>query len=47
MAFDGIVTRAVTKELKNIVNYKIDKVYEPDKNTVVLFENDLPDNYAG
>ena len=36
MAFDGIVTRAVTKELKNIVNYKIDKVYEPDKNTVVL-----------
>ena len=36
MAFDGIVTKAVTKELKNIVNYKIDKVYEPDKNTIVL-----------
>lgn len=36
MAFDGIVTKAVTKELKNIINYKIDKVYEPDKNTIVL-----------
>ena len=36
MAYDGIVTKAVTKELKNIINYKIDKVYEPDKNTIVL-----------
>ena len=45
MAFDGIVTRAVTKELKNIVNYKIDKVYEPDKNTVVLGLYGKGENY--
>lgn len=36
MAFDGIVTKTVTKELQNIIGYKIDKVYEPDKNTVTL-----------
>ena len=36
MAFDGIVTKSITKELKNIIGYKIDKVYEPDKNTVTL-----------
>lgn len=36
MAFDGIVTKAVTTELKNIIGYKIDKIYEPDKNTVLL-----------
>lgn len=36
MAFDGIVTKSITQELKNMVGYKIDKVYEPDKNTIVL-----------
>lgn len=36
MAFDGIVTKSVTHELKNIIGYKIDKVYEPDKNTIIL-----------
>lgn len=36
MAFDGIMTKAITQELKNIVGYKIDKVYEPDKNTILL-----------
>ena len=36
MAFDGIVTKTVIKELQNIINYKIDKVYEPDSNTIVL-----------
>lgn len=36
MAFDGIVTKSVCNELNNIVGYKIDKVYEPDKNTIVL-----------
>ena len=35
MAFDGIVTRTICKELKNIVGYKVDKIYEPDKNTVI------------
>ena len=36
MAFDGITTNSVVKELKSIIGYKIDKVYEPDKNTIVL-----------
>ena len=36
MAFDGIVTKIITNELKNIINYKIDKIYEPDKNTIIV-----------
>lgn len=36
MAFDGIVTKSISQELKNIIGYKIDKVYQPDKNTVTL-----------
>ena len=36
MAFDGIVTKTVARELQNIINYKIDKIYEPDKNTIIL-----------
>ena len=36
MAFDGIITKTVAKELQNIINYKIDKIYEPDKNTIIL-----------
>ncbi len=36
MAFDGIITKAITNELKNIIGYKIDKIYEPDKNTILL-----------
>ena len=36
MAFDGIVTKKVVDELQNLIDYKIDKIYQPDKNTVVL-----------
>ncbi len=36
MAFDGIVTKCVCNELQSLIGYKIDKVYEPDKNTVTL-----------
>lgn len=36
MAFDGIVTKSVTKELQNITNFKIDSVYQPNKNTIIL-----------
>lgn len=36
MAFDGIVTKTIVAELKNIIGYKIDKIYEPDKNTILL-----------
>ena len=36
MAFDGIVTKSVISELQSIVNYKIDKVTEPNKNNIIL-----------
>ena len=36
MAFDGITLKAVTNELQKILEYKIDKVFQPDKNTVIL-----------
>ena len=36
MAFDGIVTKKIVDELSDLKNYKIDKIYEPDKNTITL-----------
>ena len=37
MAFDGIVTKAIVTELqKEILGSKIDKIYAPDKNTIIL-----------
>ena len=36
MAFDGIVTKSIITELQNIIGSKIDKIYEPDKNTIIL-----------
>ena len=36
MAFDGIVTKKVADELQNLIDYKIDKIYQTDKNTIVL-----------
>ena len=36
MAFDGIITKSIVSELKNIIGSKIDKIYEPDKNTIIL-----------
>lgn len=37
MAFDGIVTKAITNEFKNIlIGGKIDEIHQPDKNTIVL-----------
>lgn len=36
MAFDGIVTKAISSELQNLVSARIDKVYQPNKNTVLL-----------
>ena len=36
MAFDGIVTKKVVYELQSLVGYKIDKIYEPNNNTVIL-----------
>lgn len=37
MAFDGIVTQAIIHELKNdLIGGKIDKIHQPDKNTILL-----------
>ena len=36
MAFDGITTKAIVDELQNIIGSKIDKIHEPDKNTIIL-----------
>ena len=36
MAFDGIVTKKIVDELHHLIGYKIDKIYEPDKNTIIL-----------
>ena len=36
MAFDGIITQKVVYELQNIIGCKIDKIYEPDKNNIIL-----------
>ena len=36
MAFDGIVTKAIAAELQNLSGSKIDKIFEPNKNTIVF-----------
>lgn len=36
MAFDGIVTKAIVNELQTLNGAKIDKVFQPDKNTIIL-----------
>ena len=46
MAFDGIVTKAIVTELQELVGSKIDKVHEPDKNTIVLGLYAQGKNYA-
>ena len=47
MAFDGIVTKAVISELKqNLIGAKVNKVFEPTKNDIILglYNNGI--NYA-
>ena len=36
MAFDGIVAKKIVDELSTLINHKIDKIYQPDKNTIIL-----------
>ena len=36
MAFDGIVTKAIASELQQLSGARIDKVFEPNKNNIVL-----------
>ena len=36
MAFDGIVTKSIVNELTPLIGGKIDKIHEPDRNTIIL-----------
>ena len=36
MAFDGIVCKAIVSELNTLSGARMDKVFQPDKNTIVL-----------
>lgn len=36
MAFDGIVTKAISSELSALIGARVDKVFEPNKNTIIL-----------
>ena len=46
MAFDGIVTRAIASELQQLSGARIDKIYQPNKDTIILglYSNGI--NYA-
>ena len=47
MAFDGIITKAVIAELKpNLIGAKVNKVYEPTKNDIVLELYNNGNNYS-
>lgn len=47
MAFDGIVTKAIVAELNNcLVNGKINKVFEPNKNEILLGIYSCGKNYG-
>ena len=46
MAFDGFITKSVITELKNtIIGAKVNKVYEPTRNDVVLSLYNNGNNY--
>ena len=36
MAFDGIVTKVITAELSELNGARIDKVFQPNKNEILL-----------
>ena len=46
MVFDGIVTKAITTEISQLTGARVDKVFEPNKNTIILgiYQNGI--NYA-
>ena len=47
MAFDGIITKQIVLELKNVLNGgKINKVFEPNKNEIILGIYSNGKNYA-
>lgn len=46
MAFDGIVAKSIVAELQDLVEGKIDKIHEPDRNTIILGIYSQGKNYA-
>ena len=47
MAFDGIVLKKIVDELNTcIINSKVDKIFQPDNNTILLGLYVAPNNYA-
>ena len=46
MAFDGIITKTISQELNNLSGARIDKIYEPDSNTIILGLYLNQNNYA-
>ncbi len=46
MAFDGIVTKAISEEISELRDSRIDKIYQPNKNTIILGIYKDGKNYA-
>ena len=46
MAFDGIVTKAICSELSNLNGARIDKIFQPNKNNVIIGMYNQGKNYA-
>ena len=46
MAFDGIVTKVITSELQELSGARIDKIFQPSKNNVILGLYNNGKNYA-
>lgn len=46
MAFDGLIARAITKELNNLlIDTKLDKIFQPAKDEILLHIRGKQDNY--
>lgn len=37
MAFDGIVTKAIASELQQLSGARVDKIFQPNSNNVIIF----------
>lgn len=46
MAFDGIVTKALVSELQQLIGGRIDKIFQPSKNNIILGLYSNFSNYA-
>ena len=41
MAFDGIVTKAIASELQQLSGARIDKIFQPNLNTIIFLIKNL------